>query len=377
MIVLLHFRTSGIITNLPVVLNGYLFVDFFFVLSGFVIQANYAHRVGTGSEFGKFLIKRFGRLYPLHIFMLLSLVALEFAQSLPMLNQMGASEPFEGEARSGYAFVTNLFLVHGLGMHDAVTWNSVSWSISTEFWAYVAFAVATFIFRQKTVIVAALVCVAAPVFLGVFSELNMHTTYEYGYIRCIFGFAAGMLTYDIHNRFFRNVSFGSITATMLEVATVGLIIGYISIVGHSLASLAAPFIFMFGILVFAAEKGAASKVLQHKWLLLIGTLSYSIYMVHMIIQTFWKIGALIIGKVFDYPLLQLVPVLHGNGVERSFGQSVWQGDLGTVLMLLSVILVSYFTYYWIEDPFRKMFNRWANKIKTPSRTDQHAASIKP
>src|SRR6267143_3981706 len=56
--------------GVPFLDNSWLFVDFFFVLSGFVIAANYQQRLIDGFGAGRFLLLRLGRLYPLHFVML-------------------------------------------------------------------------------------------------------------------------------------------------------------------------------------------------------------------------------------------------------------------------------------------------------------------
>jgi peptidoglycan/LPS O-acetylase OafA/YrhL len=57
--------------------NFYLFVDFFFVLSGFVIALNYSGKIDTKNDFFDFQFKRFLRLYPLHFAMLVVFLFLE------------------------------------------------------------------------------------------------------------------------------------------------------------------------------------------------------------------------------------------------------------------------------------------------------------
>src|SRR6056300_1675715 len=54
-----------------------LFVQFFFTLSGFVIYLNYHNNNFNFYTIKKFLIKRFFRLYPLHLFFLLIFLAIE------------------------------------------------------------------------------------------------------------------------------------------------------------------------------------------------------------------------------------------------------------------------------------------------------------
>ena len=57
--------------------NGALMVDFFFVLSGFVICHSYGDRLLNLRDFGRFLWLRLGRLYPLHFALLMVFVLIE------------------------------------------------------------------------------------------------------------------------------------------------------------------------------------------------------------------------------------------------------------------------------------------------------------
>lgn len=67
MVTLYHLNTYSIVKELPFFINAYLFVDFFFVLSGFVIATNYQARLAAGFGIQKFMLPRFGRLYPLYL----------------------------------------------------------------------------------------------------------------------------------------------------------------------------------------------------------------------------------------------------------------------------------------------------------------------
>jgi peptidoglycan/LPS O-acetylase OafA/YrhL len=51
--------------------HGYLMVDFFFVLSGFVMTYSYEGRIKGGETFRDFAFSRFARLYPLYLFTLI------------------------------------------------------------------------------------------------------------------------------------------------------------------------------------------------------------------------------------------------------------------------------------------------------------------
>src|SRR5438128_9980059 len=185
LVVLFRFHGYSPIYTNAVVRNSYLFVDFFFVLSGFVIAWNYSDRLDSWPGVRKFLILRLGRVYPLHLFMLLCFVAWE---TLRLLSHTEGT--FTGP-NSPSAVISNLFLVQSLGLHDSLTWNGPSWSISTEMWTYVVFALvcAWLGMRNWMLLMAAL---AAPVLLALLSKSGMDTTFDWGMIRCLFGFALGV-----------------------------------------------------------------------------------------------------------------------------------------------------------------------------------------
>ena len=97
LVALFHLNLYSAIYTLDFVRNAYLFVDFFFVLSGFVISYSYGDRLKTFDELGEFAIRRFGRLWPLHAVVLLAFVAAESAKAV--LAARGASfylPPFTG-----------------------------------------------------------------------------------------------------------------------------------------------------------------------------------------------------------------------------------------------------------------------------------------
>src|SRR5690348_4404083 len=67
--------------------HGWMLVDFFFILSGFVITASYGARLAQGYPRWRFLLIRFGRVYPLHIATVAIYVVLEFLVFRPVLNE--------------------------------------------------------------------------------------------------------------------------------------------------------------------------------------------------------------------------------------------------------------------------------------------------
>ncbi|MBE0593619.1 MAG: acyltransferase, partial [Gemmatimonadales bacterium] len=124
--------------------KGYLAVDLFFMLSGFVLTHVY-HRDFVRFDPGRyreFLAARIARLYPLHLLVLLAFVAtailgrmLDFA-----LNGRFETLPLEG-AHSVLALLANLLMLQGLAAGE-LSWNYPAWSISVEFFAYLLFPLA-------------------------------------------------------------------------------------------------------------------------------------------------------------------------------------------------------------------------------------------
>src|SRR2546425_10965309 len=77
LVALFHLDAYSHLYDVPLLRNAWLFVDFFFVLSGFIIAANYQQRLLEGFGIGRFILLRLGRIYPLHFVMLALGVALK------------------------------------------------------------------------------------------------------------------------------------------------------------------------------------------------------------------------------------------------------------------------------------------------------------
>lgn len=116
----------------------YVMVDFFFILSGFILCHVYAQNFKNSvneNSFKKFTIARFARVYPLHLFSLLLTTFFLF-----LLHQWGANvSPVLDVENSFYSFITNLFLLQSMNLHKWFTYTHASWSISTEWWMYMLF----------------------------------------------------------------------------------------------------------------------------------------------------------------------------------------------------------------------------------------------
>jgi peptidoglycan/LPS O-acetylase OafA/YrhL len=114
--------------------KGYLWVDCFLMLSGFILSYIYGNKPALDlGETKRFFVARFARIYPLHAATLIGLAL--FAVILPHISHQSTSPNW-------YTFGLNLFDVHAWGMLDAYDWNFPSWSISVEFAAYLIYPLA-------------------------------------------------------------------------------------------------------------------------------------------------------------------------------------------------------------------------------------------
>jgi peptidoglycan/LPS O-acetylase OafA/YrhL len=363
LVVLFHFHGYSPLYSSPLVRNSYLFVDFFFVLSGFVIAWNYAARLDSWPAVKRFLILRAGRVYPLHLFMLLCFVAYETFRYLNASGQPSAAAAFSGGTQP-LALLTNLFLVHSLNLHEGLTWNGPSWSISTELWAYVVFALVSVWLgmRNWMLLVAA---VAAPLLLLHLSKTGMDTTYDYGLIRCVFGFALGVVCFRVHSRW-QHPSARSrpLMMTLLEVLTVAAVVSFVAAAGTSAWSFLAPFVFSTAVLIFAIEAGAVSRLFRIPFLKWLGKLSYSIYLTHYI---FVLVLPGVVKRLLHRDLWTPMPLPSGQYV-LAFGRNNLEGTLFYAALLAITLAFSAFTYRWVETPGRDWTRRWIGKQSATQRS---------
>ncbi len=308
LVVLFHmsaFSDTAIINN-KFIYNSDLFVDFFFVLSGFVITYSY-QSISTGQEFGQFYKKRFFRLYPLHLIVLILFVGIE-------LSKHSASgyvhvNKIENISNNLQTFITNIFLVNSVGfpgIHD-VSWNIASWSISAEMIAYMVFGLVMLLinrisFAKNRLLLPVLVIFTASAILFFNTgSFKLDYNFDFGFLRGIVGFFVGVIcfnTFDaLKNQLFK---LGSTLFTFLEIVLLIVVIGFVwqGAVYKNLGFIY-EILFFATILVFAFEKGWLSEQLKKSnFLHQTGKYSYSIYMIHTLILSLFNIAFI---RVLKFP----------------------------------------------------------------------------
>lgn len=324
--------------------RGYRFVDFFFVLSGFVIAHAYRERLGTAGTSWRFMLRRIGRLWPLHVAILVVLILFNVAILVGSHAGISLGRDAFAERDTLSSLPVNLALVHAWGMLDQLTWNGPSWSISAELFAYASFAGICLLGKKAIPFAAAILLVGGALVIGMLAPMGMKSTYDFAIFRCLFGFMTGVLIRQLHGvRPLRIGTIGEAIVVALVVAGVALLPG-----DGWLALLVTP-LFALAVWTFAAEHGALARALRHPWPQALGAWSYSIYMVHATIMI---------------AILAFTAILAKSHFKRVDGVASLVGSTGfvialTLVYLAIIIVVARFTYRYIELPGQRFFNRKA------------------
>ncbi len=122
--------------------KGYLAVDFFFILSGFILTHCYLDSLKAGTfSYRNFMVKRIARIYPVHLFTL-ALMTVVFGINAALNLPPPENSPTLSD------FVQNIFLVHSWGLASDLSYNRYSWTISAELLAYILFPVLLYVFLK-------------------------------------------------------------------------------------------------------------------------------------------------------------------------------------------------------------------------------------
>jgi len=110
--------------------GGYLAVQSFFILSGFVLAKTYANRNWTKDDLRKYAAARIGRIYPVYL--------LSLAVVAPFILKAMLAPTRTGAEKAGLLF-NYAFVLQGWTGSLGVGWNTPAWSLSCEFFFYLCF----------------------------------------------------------------------------------------------------------------------------------------------------------------------------------------------------------------------------------------------
>jgi len=325
--------------------SGGFMVDLFFVLSGIVMSLNYLQ-----ADFGRFslrdfMVRRFARVYPLHIVMLLVLLLFRLARIALGLVMAGVvvTAPAAFEVNNGYSFFLNVFLLQSVGLVRYLSWNGPSWSISVEFYTYLVFGL-MLLAAQRFNLLAWFYVGAVALAVGswliltiVVATPQFDVQFDWGLLRCFTSFFLGVLAVKAVEALPRDIS--PALQGAIQFAAVAVSVVHVALTeAYPWTSYLVPVTFavLLGSLLAFPRAAVVPAVLTVRPLLWLGQRSYSIYMVHAFVVLLAEYFVRAAGK-------HVVPSLEA--VHPGLAPT-----LNLLVVLGAVLALSQLTYRWIELP---------------------------
>lgn len=310
-----------------------LFVDMFFILSGFVISYSYPTTSTGIRSYARFLVRRIARIYPLHLLTLFAFLALAL---------VGISGPTSHASPTD--FIYNLFLVQAWGVTDHLSFNSPSWSISAELFCYLLFPLLMFVATRVpplvlAVIVAVSYAVLAHGHLPIWQDQSQMygANFDYGMLRALPSFLNGILLTVL----FRLS--GRYRKKPIAIAGIALFGVSVLILNVFAKPDLAIILFSLAILCTAIGESAFSRFPGSDWLGRLGNTSYAIYMVH-----------------------ELLLILLFKPAWNHFGLQPHNFPMFALVSCIILTIAADITYGYVENPARKLINRFAPSDSKPS-----------
>ncbi|MER2265748.1 acyltransferase family protein [Methylobacterium oxalidis] len=322
----------------PIYLHGWMAVDLFFVISGFVFfwlyrDIIYERRIDAWS----FFVLRFTRLYPLHILTLVLVAGLQIGYATAQ------GKFFVIPYNDSYHFWLNVFFLQSLVLDYGPSFNGPSWSISVEIALYCVFFLLSLArLSRSTAAILCIVCLGL-LFQGVNPVIG----------RGIAGFFAGGLAYFAFSAVSRRGNRCKIVRRTIGITAVlwlvVLIAAYTSALDWGLATLGqvsyvrfadklgGRFVMygLFPLTVFALA--ASESILNWNWkaLSVLGDLSYASYLMH-------------------FPLQLLFACLVAAGM---ISETSIVSLSGLTVFFVVLIPLSWVTYVYFELPMQRLGRR--------------------
>jgi peptidoglycan/LPS O-acetylase OafA/YrhL len=352
-------------------------VSFFFVLSGFILTYVYP-RLQTGGDCGRFLLARFARVWPGHVFALLLVFLL--------LPAPGRGLP-PGDTPRALIVVLLHSLVPRYGVFFG--WNNVAWSVSTELCFYLLFPLLIWQWRRTWFVKLPLVLLLVyavirhantPALLNPADPLHdpswLGWIYPHPASR-LFEFALGMTVALVWSGLPSRWAPGRLLGTVLEVVVLAVAVVvplysaellWAKVQAHpSLGMPGAYWVSCIGVpalpfalvvLAMASQRGWISRGLASRPLVLLGEVSFSVYLLHQVLirwylmhqlafmrwppwltySVFWAVLLLLAHLVwagFERPLRRLLVGLWPRPEEASRAGPSSGGGRGAMGALLS------------------------------------------
>lgn len=327
---------------IPIIANGYLMVDLFFVISGFVIYRAYIDNIQTGSQFWRFQFLRFGRLYPVHLTVLIFIL-------------LTTAVPFY--ETDWLVLMQQLLLIQSIGpWGHPISFNFPAWSISVEFYTYALFGIIALKAKKRSAIIFASLAVVSICLLNPSKEHGLNEVVP-GYselLRCWSGFFLGAIGALLVQR--NDWKWHPIT-TVMSVITLIIFLQFKK--NGIFDPLIYPITLALILSICFSSAGVINKILLLPPLKWLGEISYSLYMVQLSV-----IG--IVWETFQHHrFYKLSGLKH---LENYLGGSFIEPNTVPLIAIcyfvfIAVLLItSWLLHITIENPCRKLSRSLADKI---------------
>ena len=341
-IVVVHLHVLNSVGELRFFRSANLFVEFFFVLSGFVFFYSYESKVFDKKSLNRFIVGKTFRLFPLHVFMLGILIFIEFGKWFAESKGLKFNNAAFTGPNSVGEIIPNLFLIQAwLGSSESLSFNHPSWFISILYYIYFIcyfLVIAGGRFLKQIVFVLAVISYVGWSLNNGFVKGGVLTG-----LSCFFSGCVAYCLYEKNS----NIQFGKAVFNFLEIGS--LILGYVIVTSgldekHILASL----IFCLITIIFSFERGWLSSVLKIEVIRYLGKLSFSIYMIHAAI-IFCLISLAMIGsKLFGVELTIMRPHYLGDEIRYVSLGNAFVDNFVFFGILSLIVFLSSLTYRFIE-----------------------------
>lgn len=311
--------------------HGYLAVDLFFVLSGFVLAMVHGRDTFDAGGYRGFLRKRLARVYPLYAAVTLVTIGAAILAGDP---------PF-----SIGRLLVNAALIQAWGVGASIV--SPAWSLSAEFAAYLLFPLlcAVLLWGSRLhavagaatiVLLLAFVSVHDPIVRAGPLDLFQSNTVA-PLVRCLCGFSLGLLAFRLHRAPTTRWLDWDFTSTGLAVAVIGLL--FVPGSDVAVALLCGPLVATLARQPRSLVGRQLSAAPVH-WL---GQISYAIYLTHFLLR--------------DRMREPLEDWLVAHGVP----QASWVAGMSTIA---AVLVVASLAHYTIEKPARVALRARLNPVRS-------------
>ncbi|HYS93854.1 MAG TPA: acyltransferase, partial [Candidatus Acidoferrales bacterium] len=278
--------------------KGYIWVEFFFALSGLHPLLCLWGRFGAGlrvGAIGAFLAARVSRLYPLQVVTLLAVAILEADRRIAESRQLGVGffdiPIFEG--RTPGTFLSNLFMVQAWGLYDILSWNAPAWFVSVEYFLCLVCPMLMLLVGARFGWRALALGGGSIAFLVALVEASgagLDLTARHGMWRGLADFGIGLALGSLFLAS-RNKDGGGrpLRTSAHTLAQIGVLVAVAAALGLSGPArtprdlmVAAPIFALIFVLAF--DKGLIARALHAPGLMKLGEWSFAIYMVHYVVM---------------------------------------------------------------------------------------------